>query len=227
MEGGYNFRDLGGIQTADGRQVAWGKLFRADDMHSLTERDLEYLASIPIKTVVDFRHYIERERLPDRLPGTVSRIECYNLTPGSIPSKTFEQACTIEETHALMVMVYELLVSEDFLVSAYRDFFRLLQEEDNLPLLFHCSAGKDRTGLAAALILFSLGVDKQTIMEDYLTSEKCLEGKYRTESYFFKVSPKFLEAGIAKMEQLYGSVENYLSDVLQVDLEKMRDLYLV
>ena len=115
----------------------------------------------------------------------------------------------------------------------YRELFRLLQETDDAAILFHCSAGKDRTGMGAALILYALGVPEQTVMEDYLASNGYLAGKYSRYAERFpqlkgmlEVKPNYLSAGIDSIRTAYGSVETYLREELGADIGKLRELYL-
>jgi protein-tyrosine phosphatase len=132
-----------------------------------------------------------------------------------------------------MKYMNRLLVSDPACVRAFRIFFAIVQNNLSAPLIFHCSAGKDRTGMAAALVLYSLGVDEQTIMEDYLSSKIYLSDKYdafiakypRAES-IFTVKKMFLQAGINQIKRDHGSVMDYLTKVLKVDIVKMRRLYL-
>ena len=126
-----------------------------------------------------------------------------------------------------------LLVTDSACIHQYKEFFKLLQNGDDIPLMFHCSAGKDRTGMGAALVLSALGVDEQTILKDYLLSNTYLANKYAglksqypTISSLFEVKPEFLQAGLDKIKKDHGSVENYLTKVLGVDIQKMREMYL-
>jgi len=235
MEGGYNFRDLGGYRTTDGQYVKWGRIFRSDDLHNLTEDDLGYLSSIPLVAIVDFRSEDERSAAPDKNPESVRENYKYSITPGNLMDAVKADLQNITEMKAdtLMMGMNELLVSDSACINQYRKFFELLQNEENIPLMFHCSAGKDRTGMAAALVLFSLGVDEQTIINDYLLSNKYLANKYAKYkvalpalSPLFEVKPQFLKAGIDRIKKDHGSVENYLTEVLNVDLSKMRNKYL-
>lgn len=235
MAGGYNYRDLGGYRTADGRYVKWGKIFRSDDLHSLTEADLDYLSSIPLVFIVDFRSEDEMAAAPDKNPKSVKENYKYSISPGNLMNaiQADIQNITAMKADTLMMGMNELLVSDSACISQYRKFFALLQDDDKVPLLFHCSAGKDRTGMGAALILYSLGVDEETIMKDYLLSNKYLANKYAKYkeqfpalSSLFEVKPTFLKAGIDRIKKDHGSVENYLTNVLNVDIAKMRDKYL-
>ena len=132
-----------------------------------------------------------------------------------------------------MMQMNTLFVTDSTFVDKYRIFFRLLQDEQEVPLLFHCSAGKDRTGMGAALILYALGVDEATIMQDYLASNIYLDNKYAKElernpepKSVLTVKREFLQAGIDRIKQDHGSVENFLKNVLKVDLAKFKERYL-
>lgn len=233
MKGGYNFRDLGGYKTREGKYVKWGKIFRSDDLYNLTPEDLNYLSSIPITSIVDFRSQGEAESAPDKLPASVAEHFAFFVSPGNLDSSGMDFANLAANADSLMMQVNISLVTDSSTIRRYKDFFALLQDEKNIPLLFHCSAGKDRTGMGAALILSALGVDEETIYQDYLLSNVYLEDKYKSikELYpqlasLFEVKKEFLQAGIEEIKKQYGSVDNYLVGKLDVDIHKMRSLYL-
>ena len=233
LERGRNYRDLGGIRASDGRRIVPGRLFRADDMHSLSPGDLDVLASIPIATVIDFRSREEVARHPDKLPHTVRDHFLFPIVPGRLEPWNPDELLREKGGQAFMTDIYRSLILDDNSIDVYRDFFLRVQNADHLPLLFHCSAGKDRTGLAAAFILFALGVDAQTIMTDYLASNICLAGKYDREmarrperAPIFFVYPDYLHAAVAAMEEKSGSVERYVTQVLGVNPDKMKERFL-
>lgn len=242
---GYNFRDLGGIKTTDGKYVRWGKLFRTDEMYKLTPDDLKYLESSGLKTVVDFRTDTEKEGgfggiMPesyDVLPSSVKEAKNLPINAGNIFSDEIlgqiKGGATLDDMAQVMINSYVEMVTVDEYVAQYKEFFRLLQDESSLPLSFHCSAGKDRTGVATMLILTALGVDKTTIMADYMLSAKLVEPKY--EKYvkmigviapLVTVDEQYLNAAYDKIEEKYGSVTTFLTDALGVDIQKMKDMYL-
>jgi protein-tyrosine phosphatase len=112
--------------------------------------------------------------------------------------------------------------------------FDMLQNPTNqVPLLYHCTAGKDRTGMASALILYALGMDDTTVMDDYLTSNQYIEAKF--EKYvkaapqlkdMFLVKASFLQSGLDAIKKNYGNVDDFLTKNLGVDAQKFRQLYL-
>ncbi|MDR0450708.1 MAG: tyrosine-protein phosphatase [Treponema sp.] len=229
MEGGYNFRDLGGY-PAERAFVKWGRVFRTDDMMNLTQQDLDYLASIPLRTVVDFRSGDEVAGGPDKVPSSVINHVSLPVVPGNLS----ETSVSDFDPELHITDIYRSFCTDKGIVAQYRKFFALMQDEANLPLSFHCSAGKDRTGMAAALFLSSLGVSEKIIMRDYLLSNKCLENKYASlieeQPYLkamFIVEAGYLRIALDQIKADYGSVEKYLSNTLNVDIDKMRSIYLV
>ena len=235
MAGGYNIRDLGGYLGANNKHVKWGKFFRADDMAHLTQEDIDYLGSIPITTVFDFRTQREVDNAPDRLPPTVRHILHRPLAPGNVaPAEIVDgRFVRYDDANAFMQVVYQEMITCPYINSVYREFFEYVSDEDKGPVLFHCTAGKDRTGVAAAFILYALGVDKETIFQDYLDSNIYLANKYShlTQdnpqlAVMYGVSASFLTTAFDAMEETHGTVENYLKNVLNADIDALRAKYL-
>jgi protein-tyrosine phosphatase len=236
MEGGFNFRDMGGYRTISGKQVKWGKVFRSDELHNLTDNDLEYLNEIPLRTIVDFRSEQELKDAPDKKPASVINSYALTITPGNrsnINDPEGLKDVVTESGERFMKGINYSFVTDSSIIARYRKFFAILQDENQTPLLFHCTAGKDRTGMGAALFLASLGVDEETIYKDYMLSNKYIEKKYKaildtlpSMKALLEVRPQYLQTGLEQIQKDHGSIENYLRDVLQVDLDYMRKLYL-
>lgn len=188
IDGTINFRDLGGYQTNDGRTVRWRKLFRSAQLDKLSTHGVETLAALNIKTVIDLRFDEETSRYPtirEALPSATF----YSWRSELLPHKTVSS----DESEKMRRSWRDSLDSKDPDVVreamrsnypnklySHRGIYRrmLLQLlEDESPLLFHCAAGKDRTGVAAALILSLLGVDDKQIIEDYLLTQNLIEGR--------------------------------------------------
>lgn len=233
LVGGYNYRDLGGLVGAGGKRVAWNKLIRADSMEGLTDADLTVLASIPIKTIIDFRTPTQSAEAPDRLPATVVNRFQIPMTFGNLNHAIIQETTDADILKSLMRDAYGKLLQREEIIAAFREFFSRILEPDNHPVLFHCTAGKDRTGVATALILFSLGVDKEAIMKDYEETNVHLAGKYghltreRPElASVYSADPIFLTALIESVEREHGSMNAFLASVLQVDTDMMQSLFL-
>ncbi len=226
-EGMFNLRDLGGFAAAGGKRVKRATVYRSDDLSGVTDAGLKELAARNIHTVVDFRGGEEIELAPNRIPATVSHVIRLPIEPGNVINLG---QLTPEHGPEMMCGLYRVLAEKA--QDIYRELFRLLAEFDNTPLLFHCSAGKDRTGLAAALFLLSLGVPEQQVYDDYLRSAELVREKYRAMieadaryEALFTVRRSYLEAALNVIDHDYGGVEDFLTGRLGVDLERMRSLY--
>lgn len=225
-----NFRDLGGLPAAGGRTVKHGLVFRSDDLSALDGDELLRLAELNLRTVVDFRSRQEVLYSPDILPRTVKNTVALPVDAGKLIGNFYGGALNRRKAAGIMVSVYRRL-AVDF-VPQYKQFFAALAAPENLPLLFHCTAGKDRTGVAAALFLSSLGVDRKIIVEDYLRSAECLRRKYVkgvdyddvSEPLYF-VFPEFIAAAFEVIDAEPGGMEAHLRDRLGVDTGRMREIF--
>lgn len=227
IEGAYNVRDLGGYPAADNKKVKWRKVIRSGDLHLLTDSDLDYFNAIPLKTYIDFRDPQEIASAPDRTPASLVNQVSLPIETGDIISM---QNITPELAETALVDGNKYLAREN--QKAYKEFFRLLMDDNNTPLLFHCSAGKDRAGFGAALFLASLGVDRKLIIDDYMLTNECLKDKYTdiiAQMPFlkplFEVRKEYISAAFEVIDNEYGGVDNYLTNQLNVDLKRMRELY--
>lgn len=153
LSGASNLRDLGGWPVADGRRVRAGSVWRSAALHGLTPEDLGLLAATGLRTVCDLRGAQEAARAPSRLPaGALAHpLPIEPFVGASLKDMLERGMATGEGATGLLRQAYLAYVTEH--LEAYRRLFALLLEEERRPLLFHCSAGKDRTGVAAALIL--------------------------------------------------------------------------
>lgn len=192
LEGTYNFRDLGGLPLVGGGQTAAGVLLRSDALHALTPQGVEQLSASPIADIVDFRTAVERDTARDRLPHD-RRIREHHLPllEGAM-SHTIEEALTArvlgdhtaagraaETAMANLPTLGEMYVGMlQHGASSFADVVRLLIAPRAAGVLVHCTAGKDRTGVCAALILDAVGVDRAAIVDDYASSEGRLAGAW-------------------------------------------------
>lgn len=174
LAGCSNLRDLGGYRAADGRSVRFGRVFRSASLAALTDADLSVIGAAGIRTVCDLRGEREAERAPSRLPSTtppeIVRLPIEPRVGASLRDLLAREEATGEDVHDLLRTAYTAYATDH--LPRYRALFDLLLREDRLPLLFHCSAGKDRTGFGAALLLTALGVDRETTIGDYLATNR-------------------------------------------------------
>ena len=233
LEGGYNFRDLGGYSTKNGKIIKWGKIFRSDDFSNLTNADLNYLSNLSITTIIDFRSKQEALKAPNKIPVSVKNIYPYSINPGNMDIAQINELFERMSIEQIMENLYHLLIQDEEIISQYRKFFALLQDSDNTPLVFHCSAGKDRTGMAAALFFSALGVEDETIMADYLLSNQYIKNKYAPIvaqkphwKAFFEVENRYLKIAFDAIKNNYSTIENYLEKALNVNIIKLKKNYL-
>ncbi len=229
LDGAYNFRDLGGIPVAGGR-VKQGLLFRSDDLSDLTEPDLKRLKNMNLTTVIDFRDRGESMFSRDRLPESVKITRQVIIEAGRVMGMYSDGNLNHRKSMSLMVSVYRVLPLE--FQRQYTDFFKIVAEAESAPLLFHCAAGKDRTGVAAALLLSALGADRQTAMQDYMVSRERLARKYKAGIDYgddleplYSVYPEFLEAPVEVIDNLLGCLDSNLQSKLGLDRESLRARY--
>ena len=227
MNGTYNMRDLGGYTNAFGKTVKYGKLFRSDDLTTLTSEDLDYLSRLPLRTVIDFRSKQETKSGVDHLPQTVSRYIELPITAGDISMLNFTN---VESPEEFMKSMYANVIRN--YQSTLKSFFELLLDIKDTPLLFHCTAGKDRTGLAGALFLSAMMVDRKEIMKDYMLSAEFLRDKYAhiVKRYpelevMLTVKEEYLLEAFRVIDEEFEGIENYLVDFLNVDCANLRLLY--
>ena len=196
LSGAPNARDLGGIETIDGRVLRPGRLIRSGMLSRLDDNDISYLKNAGLRTVVDFRTTAERLQKPDRLPGGVDIIcpmledKTEGITRDKPETEDEEAQRTVKMARRLMERdpdaaaqmrsLYPILVTLEHSVLHYRQFFEILLRHEEGALLYHCTMGKDRVGTATALILSALGVSRENIFEDYLiTRTRCAPGTQR------------------------------------------------
>jgi len=169
LQGAMNCRDIGGYPTTDGKTVRMGAIFRCDRLSELTDDDLEELSDRGIRTVVDFRVDIEQEQDPSLLWPTVTSQLLLPIGEEIVQQKSFIDRIKARE----VTQVTEAEVGEMYIemlgdhTERWREFLTIVAELEHLPLLFHCTAGKDRTGLGAALIHDLLGVERELILDDF------------------------------------------------------------
>lgn len=230
----FNSRDLGGIINREGVAIARKRLVRSDDLSSLDQRDQELLSALNVHTVIDFRSHTERAAQPNVLPTSCHHDVHLDLLSGNMGTYMGMMQQQHVSSREIMLSIYQDLVLHPTSQQQYRQFFALLQQPATQgAMLYHCSAGKDRTGIATALILSALNFDEEVIMHDYLLSNEGLQEKYAhlITAYphmrdFFMVKADWLQHAWQLIKQQYDSIENYLETVLHVNCQRLQQLYL-
>lgn len=230
LDGPQNFRDLGGYPTSHGRPVAWGRVYRSDHLSELSAADLDVLGALGVRVAVDLRGPHEHASAPSALPdgGPVDRIDL-PVGDGSVDGVPLRELVTSKAIDAFsvqdMVDLYVALLDQH--ADTFATVLTLVADADRQALVFHCTAGKDRTGLAAALLLDTLGVADATILDDYE-----LTNRYRSQWRVEELRPVLAEQGIeidrflplftapraalagalAATRERHGSLERFLVD---------------
>ncbi len=176
LDGAHNVRDLGGYETVDGRRTRWKTFLRSDGMHLLTAGDQEKLLEYGVRTVIDLRK-TEEVRAAANVFADSDRVAYvrHNLTGDDWRSNASDSIPDLDQAHRMALNYVRNL---DTRQASYREALATLASPGALPAIFHCAAGKDRTGRIAALVLGNAGVDGETIVEDY-----ALSARYRFQAY--------------------------------------------
>ena len=251
LEEGINFRELGGYLTEDGRKIKWHKLLRCGSMAQLTKNDVDYLDQYGVRYIIDLRSPEESNYSPDKYPD---KAQYFQDTVYPFSFSLFKNLGIINNMRLgasnmdFGRQTYLQMLLDPHAQAAYRKMFNVLLENDKegKSVVFHCTAGKDRTGVAAFLILSALGVSAKQIVEDYLytnlffdnysseTINDALESESQTEiaqrlnsktaviAETIKVLPKACRV-------VSGSVEKFLEEKLgmtKAKIERLQELYL-
>lgn len=230
MQSINNFRDFGGYRTQNGTRLKEGLLYRSGDLSKATDADLERITSLGIKTVCDLRSELERRKEPDRVP-TAKPFTFFNLPMRPIIDYHGRSL------HRLFSLMFGSERRVDYVAEsyqAYREYatrylpqlkalFQRISNPENLPVLIHCSAGKDRTGVVSSLLQLVLGVSAESVMEDYLKTNERLDA-YTEEifrrlsklSYFgvpwkmyaplFDARTEYLNAALTQVKEEFGTI---------------------
>jgi protein-tyrosine phosphatase len=231
LQGASNFRDIGGYRNANGQSVRRGRVFRSDHLAGLTTEDLARVEALGIAHSLDFRGVAEYTATPYAIPGVqrvaltieptvIARMQAL-VAQGIVP--------TTEETVELMRETYRDFVNRN--ADTFGRFLKHLLEQPS-PQVFHCTAGKDRTGFAAALLLSALGVDRATIEHDYLLTNQLYKRDARLEGQghphvmkvLWQVQPEFLQAAFEAVDAQHGGMSDYLHGAIGLSPQEVAEL---
>lgn len=239
IDGTLNFRDLGGYQTASGQTVKWGKMYRSAQLDRLSDSGIATLAELDIAVVVDLRFSDESNSYPT-IKAAVPDAEMLSWHDElqSDQDQELDKSQTIRrgwreslDSNDPNQVREAMRVNYPVKLYSHRAIYRkmlLRLSEDNTPLIFHCAAGKDRTGVAAALILSLLGVSEEQIIEDYLITQSLLEGKLgawiaggaTSESQYHEFQKKLAEQPEEMLKPVFDADRTYIETLLSYVNEK-------
>lgn len=237
-----NLRDIGGYRTEDGQWVRMGLIFRSDGLDELSDADKAVLDELGIALVCDLRTEGERTDAPDILPAGAETVSLDVLADGEDIAAQVTDVILSGDPAAqqellgdgrgeqLMVEGGRAIVTLASAREAYGRMFERFAEPESHPALFHCTAGKDRTGWGAAVVLSLLGVPRETVMDDYLVSNDYLASDNVATldaagalidpallEPVLGVAPEYLESSFEAVEDEYGSIEAYATEGLGLD----------
>ena len=224
LQGASNFRDLGGYVGHGGRPLRWRRLFRAEHLAGLTDADRAVLAQLGLARAVDFRGLNERAATPYQWPGITQHALCIEPTvvQRMQDMAAAGQRLTVPVVQGLMKDLYQALVTEQ--APRFAELFALLLQDDG-PLVLHCTAGKDRTGVAAALILQALGVPRSVVLQDYLLTNVHYRPPPLPRSdtppevlaVLWRVQEDFLNTALAAIDAQDGGMAGFLRQRIGLD----------
>lgn len=231
IEGGRNFRDIGGYRTADGHTVRTGVMYRSGSLGRLTAKGQADLAKLHVDSIVDLRTTEERSNDTNNLRAAFGDgywTRDYGMSMGDMSSIFRDPAkLTADSMRAMMATAYRTMPGEQ--APSYREMFARLLDSKG-PVVVNCTAGKDRTGIASALVLTALGVPYETVKQDFLLSNGA-PGMETLQSVLSSplaklppdvvaplagVEGSYLDNAFAELRQDYGSVEAFMEKELGV-----------
>lgn len=239
IKGGYNIRDLGGYRTKDDLTIRWRKIFRSGLITHIPDKALEKTKDLRLKTICDFRAEDEQSANPDKWYN-LDQIKKFSFPIGHGRPDMFDWITDEELTEGDNHHLYKS--NRSYVLSyadRYRAFFKVLLDEKNYPILFHCTAGKDRTGFAALLLLTALGVDQNTIIKDYLLTNVYLEefaemiskrialekklDPSKVKSIFL-ARESYIKGALDAIYDHHGSITNFLKNEIKIDEPEIKQL---
>lgn len=256
LQGVNNTRDLGGLETADGKVIKKHRLIRSGELAKLTKNDIEVLKNeYGLKKIVDLRTDMEVEHKPDpkiegvefeHIPFVDTQTVGITREKNIVVSAIKKIKSMDESASEYMESMYRALIIHENSLKNIARFFEVLLENEDGAILFHCSAGKDRVGAACMVILSILGVPQETIIKDYLATQKFgqkynkkyenlakwLSKNKKVSEYakvFLSTNKGFILAMYDEIEKRYGTVEKYAEECLGLDAEKrekLKNMYL-
>jgi protein-tyrosine phosphatase len=246
LEGAPNFRDIGGYAANDGRHVRWGRVFRSSELSKLTLEDQRTVDGLHIAALVDLRTAVERKTSVDlwtHAPSDVYESPKVSLVP--VMQGILAKAQAPEGARSGFIDFY-MRMPDDYKAEYSAMFHRLASGE--VPMLVHCTAGKDRTGVAIAVLLTSVGVPRATVLGDYQLTETLVPAAAAAERHpapvggapqaqsalaqlpvesrqiLWRSDPAYVSAALDSIDREYGSVERYVEKALGLTKSELRTI---
>lgn len=250
LQHGINFRELGGYKTTDGQTIRWQKLLRCGEMNLLSSADLDYLDQYGLRYVFDLRSEMEAQSSPDKYPQSADyqNWSVYPFTDHHQLTHRFRRLFQRLKTGTPGEQAYSQMIIDSHPINVWQHLFATLltNTQPDQSVVFHCAAGKDRTGIAAMLILGTLGVSEETIIQDYLLTNAVFEAMSSMDTATIitkanagdlasqlnsemSVEQQNLLTALKVIQDDYGDIPSYVQKVLKLsatDLQDLKRLYL-
>ena len=243
-----NFRDLGGKQTIDGRTVRYGLFFRSAHLYNLDDNDIKILKKLKIKNIFDYRSDDEAKKNPSTIIEDINNIRITAMDIQNENKAKFGSAGEMTEALFKNDLAFTLLKDNYYSLpvgnDSYKALVKLVRNPEMLPILNHCTAGKDRTGVGCAIIYMILGVPREEIVKDYLKSNdyamesitEFIKNKPELQNvptdklkYIFGVNEEYINNAFKRIDEEYKNEEDYLYyefNLYKEEIEKLRSIYL-
>lgn len=231
LKGAPNFRDIGGYNTNNGKKVKTGMIFRSGELSKTKRSDLNQIAGLNIKLIIDLRNEYERAHKPSRLPkGNIPKTVILNMHNNSIDYRDLYKKALAGKLgnfdfHEFILAEYRRYVTQH--EKELQRIFKLLLDPENYPVLIHCNGGKDRTGTVAALIHFALGVSREKVFHEYMLSREHMKKYIKKMTTTLKLISLF-RINIKQLMPVLETHSMYLQEALDTidDRHGNMDAYL-
>ena len=249
-----NVRDIGGLTGFNRKKVKEGRIFRGGFLGHVSRKDIAKIKSLNLTDIVDFRSPAEFTDRPDHKFKGVT-YHNFPVLDDSMDndlkgSNEFDDSNLLwflggsTDGYGHMCRIYKESLTTKAGTKAYKEFFKVLLKDDKRVVYFHCSQGKDRAGVAAYLLEIALGVSHEDALDDYLLTNEAMiprlenmKKQVKNRPFFneeyskamdevFAVEVDYLNSAVKEANHKYGSIMNYIKDILKVDVEKLRKIYL-
>ena len=250
LESTFNTRDLSALKI-ENKRIKENRLIRSGHLHNLTENDVNTLKNLNLKIVIDFRSEHEFIHRSDKRIEGVTYLNFPSLPKKELASKGSNSDSNLLDLvdkekggFNMLKETYKNLFLTKEGIESYKNFFKVVTNNNEGAVLWHCSQGKDRAGMASYLLGYALGVNESELINDYLYTNIAMEKtiarltpvvlKLSNDNYelleplkdVFSAKIEYLNAALETIKDTYGSIENYLINILEVDINKLRENYL-
>ncbi len=229
------YRDLGGIKNKEGKTIKSNMIVRGKSLYKINKKDIEQIRKYKLSKVIDLRTFVESDEKPNTVIDNIKYLHMpiFKEKTAGITHEKEENKLKMLMNMVSIENLYRLMVTDEYSISQLKNILHEIINSDTYPILFHCTAGKDRTGIVAMLLLNILDVDENTIMNNYLEINKKHKPKAnlfyalinilmwnkelaeKARSYYM-VHESYLETAIAAIKGTYGTIENYIKEALGV-----------